>query len=121
MFKFFSDCQNYVDFDVQPVRVSPLFEYGFFEIRVRMENKVIRANCMTCQRMGRQNLIQAREDQTSNLVAHLKVSLLQKDTAIDVHLTMSECALDQYLFQILSMFRKSFCFYLIGPLKKKTS
>lgn len=29
---------------------------------------------MTCQRMGRQNLLQAHEDKTSNLVAHLKVN-----------------------------------------------
>lgn len=57
----------------QPVRVSPLFEYGFFKIRSRLENKIITVHCMTCERMGRQNLLQAHEDKTSNLVSHLKV------------------------------------------------
>lgn len=70
------DCQSNDDHTLA-LRVSPLFEYGFFEIRMRMEIrsiKFIKANCMTCQRMGRQNLIQAPEDQISNLVSHLKVN-----------------------------------------------
>lgn len=62
------------DEDIEPSpHVSPLFEFGFFEIRVRLENKIIKANCMTCQRMGRSNLILAREFSSSNLLAHLKV------------------------------------------------
>lgn len=68
-----SDC----DLELQTEgRVPPLFEHGFFEIHTRLENKVIKANCMSCQRMGRANLIQAREYSSSNLLAHLKVNPL---------------------------------------------
>lgn len=73
-----SDRQSQEDFGMnaspQQLRLLPLFLYGFFEIRSHMENKTIIANCMTCQRMGRQNLLQAHEERTTNLVAHLKVS-----------------------------------------------
>lgn len=77
-------------------RVPSIFEHGFFEVHVRLENRVIKANCLTCQRMGRANLIQAREYSSSNLLAHLKVSanwcyrsegdLLNKNTRIKVDL-----------------------------------
>ncbi|XP_055307774.1 uncharacterized protein LOC129571921, partial [Sitodiplosis mosellana] len=61
------------DPDAQSARSSLLFEHGFFEINFRMpNNKNIKANCMSCHRMGRSNLIQAREDCNSNLLAHLK-------------------------------------------------
>lgn len=55
-------------------RVSSIFEHGLFEVHARLENRAIKANCLTCQRMGRANLIQAREYSSSNLLAHLKVS-----------------------------------------------
>lgn len=56
-----------------PSGLSPLFLYGFFEIRHRVKDSIITVNCMTCQRMGRQNLLHTHEEKTSNLVAHLKV------------------------------------------------
>lgn len=56
-------------------RPSPLFTNGFFEVHMRLPNKIIKANCLTCQSHGRQNLIQGREGSASNLLAHLKVSL----------------------------------------------
>lgn len=61
----------------EPISRYPqtLFEHGFFEIVVRLPNRVIKANCLTCQRLGRANLIQAREYSSSNLLGHLKVSL----------------------------------------------
>lgn len=69
---FHSD-EEHESIDMQTPRTSALFEHGFFELRLHMSNRNIKANCMTCQRMGRQNLIQAREDSSSNLLAHLKV------------------------------------------------
>lgn len=69
------DTQNDNELELQSAqRVPSVFEHGFFEVSVRMENRVIKANCLTCQRMGRANLIQAREYSSSNLLAHLKVS-----------------------------------------------
>lgn len=78
------------NFDESSMRVSRLFEFGFFEIRKRLKIrsiKFIKANCMTCQRMGRQNLIQTQEGQTSNLVAHLKVNRdpYSMGTLIEMH------------------------------------
>lgn len=71
----FAETQNDCNLELQQApRVPSLFEHGFFEVHARLENRVIKANCMTCQRMGRANLIQSREYSSSNLLAHLKVS-----------------------------------------------
>lgn len=71
-----SDDQNFIEQDPVPRYPQTLFEHGFFEIVVRLPNRIIKANCLTCQRLGRANLIQAREYSSSNLLGHLKVSFL---------------------------------------------
>lgn len=68
-------------------RPSLLFEHGFFDIRTRMANRNIKANCLACQRLGRSNLIQAREDSSSNLLAHLKVN---RTAYINIHCVFVE-------------------------------
>lgn len=52
---------------------SEFFMRSFFEICERLPNGCIKANCLTCQRLGRANLIQSQCDH-SNLLAHLQVS-----------------------------------------------
>lgn len=50
------------------------FMHGFFEICQRSSNGCIKANCLTCQRMGRANLLQSSQCNHFNLLAHLQVS-----------------------------------------------
>lgn len=90
-----ADTQNNCELELQTApRVPSLFEHGFFEVHVRLENRVIKANCLTCQRMGRANLIQAREYSSSNLLAHLKVS---RTSAIKLCLIWCKTAFDSFL------------------------
>ncbi|XP_031635544.1 uncharacterized protein LOC116348631 [Contarinia nasturtii] len=51
-------------------RTHPLFN-GFFEFHSHLPNNKIKANCLSCERMGRPNLIQARKGISSNLLTHL--------------------------------------------------